>query len=140
MIRRKPRDEIGSLTVELVVITPVLFVMALTVIVFGRISEARQQVVEASQAAAEAAAVQPNALGAQSGAADTAVLAGFSSSHTCVHAVVTTNVDHFYPGGYVSVTVTCQVSLADVSVPGMPGTTTISSSSTAPIDPYRSVR
>jgi Flp pilus assembly protein TadG len=139
MTRGRPRDEIGSLTVELVVITPVLFVMALTVIVFGRISEARQQVVAASRAAAEAAAVQPNAASAQSGAADTAVLAGFSSSHTCVHAVVTTNVDHFYPGGYVSVTVTCQVSLADVGVPGLPGTTTITSSSTAPIDPYRSV-
>jgi Flp pilus assembly protein TadG len=136
----KCRDEIGSLTVELVVITPVLLVMALMVIVFGRISEARQQVVEASRAAAEAAAVQPNATSAQSGAADVAVLAGFSNSHTCVHALVTTDVNHFYPGGYVSVTVTCQVSLADLSVPGVPGTTTISASSTAPIDPYRSVR
>lgn len=139
MIRGKTRDDIGSLAVELVVITPVLFVMALTVIVFGRISEARQQVVELSSAAAESAAVQSNAASAQSGATDTAVLAGFSSAHACVHVIVTTNVDHFYPGGYVSVTVTCQVSLADVSVPGMPGTTTISSSSSAPIDPYRSV-
>jgi hypothetical protein len=49
-------------------------------------------------------------------------------------------VGHFYPGGYVQVTVTCQVDLSDVGIPGMPGTTTISSSSIAPIDPYRSIR
>lgn len=139
MTRGKPRNEFGSLTVELVLIAPVVFVMALTVIVFGRISETRQEVVEASRAAAEAAAVEPTAASAQSGAADTAVI-GFSGSRTCVHAAVSTDVGHFYPGGYVSVTVTCQVSLSDVGVPGMPGTTTIRSSSIAPIDPYRSIR
>ncbi len=140
MTRERSRDERGSLTVELVVITPVLFAIALTVIVFGRVSEAHQQVIEASRAAAEAAAVEPTAASAQSGAADIAAVGGFSSSHTCVHAVVSTNVGHFYPGGYVSVTVTCQVSLSDLGLPGMPGTTTISSSSIAPIDPYRSIR
>lgn len=140
MSRGKPRDDRGSLTVELVVVTPVLFAIALTVIVFGRISEAHQQVIEASRAAAEAAAVEPTAASAQSGASDIAVIAGYSSSHTCVHAAVSTNVAHFYPGGYVSVTVTCQVSLSDVGLPGMPGTTTVSSTSIAPIDPYRSIR
>ena len=56
MTKRRSRNESGSLTVELVVVTPVLFLMALTVIVFGRISEAHQQVIEASRAAAEAPA------------------------------------------------------------------------------------
>ena len=60
MSRGKLRDDRGSLTVELVVVTPVLFAIALTVIVFGRISEAHQQVIEASRAAAEAAAVEPD--------------------------------------------------------------------------------
>jgi Flp pilus assembly protein TadG len=140
MTSGRPRDERGSLTVELVVVTPVLFLMALTVIVFGRVSVAHQQVIEASRAAAEAAAVEPTAASAQSGAADIAVIGGFTGSQACVHAAISTNVGHFYPGGYVRVTVTCQVSLSDVGVPGMPGTTTISSSSIAPIDPYRSIR
>ena len=61
MTRGRSRDERGSLTVELVVVTPVLIAMALTVIVFGRVSEAHQQVIEASRAAAEAAAVEPSA-------------------------------------------------------------------------------
>ena len=52
---------------------------------------------------------------------------------------VLTDVSHFYPGGYVTVTVVCQVPLADLAVPGLPGSTTVRASSTAPIDPYRSV-
>ena len=59
--------------------------------------------------------------------------------HTCVHAQIDTDVSHFYPGGYVTVTVACQVSLADLSAPGLPGDTTVRASATVPIDPYRSV-
>ena len=51
---------------ELVVLTPVLFLLALMILVFGRVSEARQQVVEAARAGAEAAAVLPDAQSAES--------------------------------------------------------------------------
>ena len=34
----------------------------------------------------------------------------FDRIHTCAHAQISTDVSHFYPGGYVTVTVTCQVS------------------------------
>ncbi len=43
------------------------------------------------------------------------------------------------PGGYVTVTVACHVELSDIALPGMPGSTTVEASATAPIDPYRSV-
>ena len=42
-------------------------------------------------------------------------------------------------GGWVSVTVTCVTSLADVSVPGVPGAKTLTATSTAHIDPYRAI-
>lgn len=48
-MRKRPYDQDGSLTVELVVITPVLFLLVLCVLAFGRISEARQEVVEAAR-------------------------------------------------------------------------------------------
>jgi Flp pilus assembly protein TadG len=133
-------DQAGSLTVELVVITPVLVVLALTIIVFGRVSEARQHVAEASSAGAEAAAVSLSPESAQSGAAATAVTGDLERADVCAHPEISTDVSHFYPGGYVTVTVVCQVDLSDVGVPGLPGTTTVSASSTAPIDPYRSVQ
>jgi Flp pilus assembly protein TadG len=125
--------------VELVVLTPVLFVLVLMLVVFGRVSEARQQVVEAARAGAEAAAVLPTRESAQSGGPAAAVVGIFGQSHTCAHAQIITDVSHFHPGGSVRVTVVCQVALSDLSVPGVPGTTTVEATATAPIDPYRSV-
>jgi hypothetical protein len=40
----------------------------------------------------------------------------------------------------VTVTVICRVSVADLSVPGMPGSVVVRATSSAPIDPYRSVQ
>jgi Flp pilus assembly protein TadG len=139
MSRQRIRDQDGSLMVEMVVMTPVVFILALTILVFGRVSEARQQVVEASRAGAQAAAVLPSAANAQWGAAANAVVGVFGQAHTCAHAQIHTDVSHFYPGGYVTVTVVCQVDLSDLSVPGIPGSTSVRASATAPIDPYRSV-
>jgi Flp pilus assembly protein TadG len=138
--RRALRGQEGSLTVELVVLTPVLFVLALTCLAFGRVSEARQQVVEAARSAAETAAVLPSPASAQSGATQTALASVTNGGLTCTQPQIVTDVTHFVPGGYVTVTVICQIGLADLSVPGMPGSTTVQATSSAPIDPYRSVQ
>jgi len=139
MRRGRTREELGSLTVELVVLTPVLFALGLAALAFGRVSEAHQQVVEASRAGAEAAAVLPDAGSARWGAAATAAVGIFDRFHTCAHSQIDTDTRHFYPGGYVTVTVACQVDLSDVSIPGVPASTTVTASATAPIDPYRAI-
>jgi Flp pilus assembly protein TadG len=136
----RPRNDSGSLVVELVVLTPVVFLIALCILVFGRVSEARQLVTESARAGADAAAVMPNAESAQSAAIDSAAVGTNGQTHTCANAHVVADVSHYYPGGYVRVTVTCSVALSDLSVPGVPGSTTISESSTAPVDPYRPVQ
>ncbi len=136
---RRLRDEDGSLIVEMVVIMPVLFVLVLILVVFGRVSEAHQQVVEAARAGAEAAAVLPNSESAQSGGPEAAAIGVFGQTHTCVHAQITTDLANFRPGGSVRVTVVCQVDLSDLSIPGVPGSTTVQATAVAPIDPYRSV-
>ncbi|MGA3148407.1 MAG: TadE/TadG family type IV pilus assembly protein [Acidimicrobiales bacterium] len=125
--------------VELAVMAPVLFALVISILVFGRVSEVRQEVVEASRAGAQAAAVLPDPGSAQQGAADSAVVGLFNESHICSDPHISTDVSHFYPGGYVTVSVACQVSLSDLSTPGVPGSTTVRASTTAPIDPYRSV-
>jgi Flp pilus assembly protein TadG len=139
MSARPGPDERGSLTVELVVLTPVLLMVALAVVTFGRVAEARQQVVEAARAGAQAAVVAPDPTSAQAESAVDAAIGTSDHARTCAEHQVVTDVSHFFPGGYVTVTVVCQVPLADVAVPGMPGSTTVQASSTAPIDPYRSV-
>ena len=136
---RPGSDEKGSLTVELVVLTPVLLLVLLVVVAFGRVAEVRQQVVEAARAGAEAASVQPDAPGAQIQAEIDASVGTTGPIGTCGDRSVITDISHFHPGGYVRVTVACRVPLADLAVPGMPGATTVQASSKAPIDPYRSV-
>jgi Flp pilus assembly protein TadG len=133
-------NEEGSLTVELVLLTPVIFLLALTLLAFGRVSEARQQVVEAARSGAESAAVLPSPQSAQSGATAAVMASVADRGPTCTQAVITTDVTHFFPGGYVTVTVECQVALADLAVPGIPGSTAVEATSMAPIDPYRSVQ
>jgi len=133
------RDDRGSLTVELVVLTPVLLVMALAALVFGRVSEARQQVVEASRAGAEAAAVLPTVGTAQWVGAINAVIDLIGRTHTCANVSVVTDTSRFVAGGSVTVHVTCTVLLSDIAFPGVPGSTVVRASATAPLDPYRSV-
>jgi len=133
------RGDRGSLTVELVVLTPVLVVVALATLVFGRVSEARQQVVESSRAGAEAAAVLPTVGTAQWVAAINAVINLIGRSHTCATVTVTTDTSHFVAGGSLTVHVACQVHLSDIGFPGMPGSTVVRATATAPLDPYRSV-
>ncbi len=139
MSDRGSGDDKGSLTVELVVITPVLFLLALSMLVFGRVTTARQEVVEASRAGAQAAAVLSNANSAEWGAAVDVAVATSSGGRTCIRPQITTDTSHFYAGGYVTVTVECHVELSDIAIPGMPGSTTVRASATAPIDPYRGV-
>ena len=68
------RSDRGSLVVELVVLTPVIFMFALAAVSFGRLSEAHQQVVESARSGAQAAAVMPSAAGAQWAASANAVV------------------------------------------------------------------
>lgn len=129
----------GSLVVELVVLTPVVFALALVALVFGRVTAAHQQVTESARAAAQMAAVMPTPQGAVVAAAG-AVSGGFVHTRPCARMSVSTDVSDFHPGGSVTVTVTCSVDLSDLSVPGIPGSTSIHVSTTAPVDPYRSVQ
>jgi Flp pilus assembly protein TadG len=133
------RSDRGSITVELVVLTPVLLVVALASLVFGRVVEARQQVVEAARAGAEAAAVLPTVGTAQWVGSINAAANLIGRTHTCAHVSITVDTSHFTPGGNVTAHVSCLVLLSDVGFPGLPGSTTVSASATAPLDPYRSV-
>jgi Flp pilus assembly protein TadG len=134
------REESGSLTAELVLLTPIIVVFALLAVGLGRYELAREAVVGSARAAAEAAAVAASASQAQA-AASTSASPGVSDlGNGCTSLQVNTNTSQFSPGGSVSVTVTCHISFADIFVPGVPGSTTVTAVESAPIDPYRSVQ
>jgi Flp pilus assembly protein TadG len=138
-LSRRHSDEAGQALAELVIVAPLLLLVALLMIFFGRIESAQGDVEAAARAGAEAAVVQGNAAAAQSSAA-AAVAATLASDHVaCPSPAVSTDVTNFVSGGSVTVTVTCVAQLSDVTAPGLPGTKTFSATATAPIDPYTAV-
>ena len=57
---------------------------------------------------------------------------------SCARPDIDVDTSRFQPGGAVSVTVTCDLSLADLSHLGVPGTRRLTARSTSVIDTYRS--
>ena len=136
---RRARGEEGSAIAELVIVAPVLLIVIVLMIALGRVDSAQGDVESAARAGVQAAVVQadPSDAEAQATTAAQASLAG--AGLTCTAPQITVDTSNFVAGGWVSVTVTCVTSLADVSVPGMPGEKTLSATSTAHIDPFRAV-
>jgi Flp pilus assembly protein TadG len=134
------QGQAGSFTVELVILTPVVMVFVLLALALGRFEMAREQVVGAARAAAEAAAVVPSAAQAQPAALAAALPIVANQAHACAQLNVSTDTSDFVPSGSVRVVVTCQISFADLLVPGMPGHAEVQAEETAPIDPFRSVQ
>ena len=137
--RHRIRGDEGQAIAELVIVAPVLLLVIVVMVALGRIDSAQGDVESAARAGVQAAVVQANAANAQSAAATavTSTLAG--AGLTCPAPQITTDTSHFVAGGTVSVRVTCVTSLADVSVPGLPGSKALSATAVAPIDEFRSV-
>jgi len=135
----RPCSQKGSISAELVILTPVVVVFVMLVLGLGRYELARQQVIGAARAGADAAAVVSSANQAQRAATDAATQV-VGSRHSCTRLEVVADTGQFVPGGVVRVTVYCRVEFSDLTVPGLPGATTVQAVQVAPIDPYRSVR
>lgn len=105
---------------------------------FGRLELVRQQAVGGARAAADAAAVADSSTQAQQ-AAIAAAMPVLRSDHSCLDPQIVVDARAFSPGGVVTVSVSCRIDLADLLVPGFPGSTTTRAVQTATIDPYRTV-
>jgi Flp pilus assembly protein TadG len=137
---RAPRTESrerGSASAELVLVTPFLVLLLLFAVAAGRLVQGRLDVDSAAQQAARAAseARTPEAASAEAQQVAQAALAG--QSVTCDPAVITPGLGDFVPGGEVTVTVSCTVRLSDLSLLHIPGSETITSTFTSPVDTYR---
>jgi len=136
---RLGRDDTGSFTVEAVLLVPVIFLFAVAAVSFGRIVVARQEVVGAARAAAQVAAIAPDAARARAGGREYALESLASGRVSCRDVRVRVDTADFLPGGRVVVTVSCQVIALVVGIPGLPRSISVDEVGAAPIDPYRSV-
>jgi len=137
---RRKHDEQGGVTAELVIVTPLLILLLLFVVALGRLAGARLEVDGAAAEAARAASIARDPATATAMAQETAAWALSSDHVTCASLTVTTDTAQFTPGGSVAVTVTCTVSLGDLTGLRLPASESISSKSTSVIDTYRAAK
>lgn len=139
-MKRSPldrRSERGSVSVEVAVIAPAFVFLMLLVVFAGKVSEADGNVERAAAEGARAASLRQHPSNAATDARSTveANLATAGVSCSTLEAIVDTS--DFEPGGTVTVTVECTVSMADVTLLGVPGTRTFTATATEVIDTYR---
>lgn len=129
----------GFFAVELAIVTPLVILMLLTVVAFGRVEQGRQQVDQAASAAARAASLAFSPSQAD-GAGRSAVQSTLSQAGlSCVNLDVAVDATNFRPGGQVTVTVGCDANLSQLALTGVPGTIRLSATSTSAIELYRDV-
>lgn len=131
----------GSVSLELVILGPGLLLFIAVVIFGGRVALAGQSVDQAASEAARTASIARTGAEADStaGASAQAVLA--QQGLQCQTLTVSVDTSGFArPAGTpatVTTTVSCVVNLADLSIPGIPGSRTVTASASSPIDTYR---
>lgn len=141
-VQRRPRDpELGSISLELVVIAPGLILLLAFAVFCGRSVVADNAVEEAARAAARAASIAVDAVSAQQAAQTGAEQTLSRQDLRCLSLSVSVDTSGFTaPIGVpssVSVDVICVVDMADLLMPGLPGSQTVSAAFTSPIDSYR---
>jgi Flp pilus assembly protein TadG len=134
-------EDEGSAVIEAVIGVPAFMLFVGLIIFGGRTIMAHQAVESAAADAARTASIARSA-GDASGTATAAGAASLKNQQVqCITQSVTVDTAGFSaPVGTparVTATVTCRVNLSDLSIPGVPGSLTVTESATSPIDTFR---
>jgi Flp pilus assembly protein TadG len=138
---QRERAERGSVTVELVLIAPALLALLMLTVLAGRVVLAGGTVEQVAAAGARAASLARSRTEATA-AATAAVRRSIAEQNLqCQHVSVSVDTAGFrVPLGQpasVAVTVSCQVRLSDLALPGAPGSRILTDRAVSPLDPYR---
>lgn len=143
-VRRGTRDR-GSATLEMAIATPVMLLIISLMVLAGRVAVAGNTVTTVAGNAARQASLARTATAASSAAASSARAALAAQAINCQGGgTVSVDVSGFgaaargVPGQVVTVSIDCVVPIADLGLPGAPGTRTLSDRAVSPIDPNRS--
>ncbi|WP_055483741.1 TadE/TadG family type IV pilus assembly protein [Sphaerimonospora mesophila] len=128
------------MTLELAILAPVLTLTLVAMIAAGRIVIAHGSVEAAARDAARQASISRDAASARKAALSSARAALAREGLQCTPTVSVDTGGFFAPLGRaatVSATVTCDVRLSDLAMPGIPGSRTLTSHFTSSLDQYR---
>ncbi|HEY7324144.1 MAG TPA: TadE/TadG family type IV pilus assembly protein [Streptosporangiaceae bacterium] len=139
---RASRADSGNAALELVILAPILLALLGLVIAAGRTTVAQGSVDAAARDAARQASIALTAAAAQTTGLVSARAALRQDGLDCSPTVVIdtsqfTSVPVGMPAAVTAV-VSCTVPLANLALPGLPGTAHLSARSTSPLDTYRS--
>lgn len=133
--RKKGRNDRGSASVELTLLTPMVVLALVLMVVAGRQISAALITQDAAAAAARAASLQREAGAAHTQARQAAEQELTDRGLVCAPFAVWANTEQFAPGGTVEVEVECTVTVVDLGALG--GQRTLTASVASPVDPYR---
>ena len=138
-MRARPwtRAEAGSMSVELVLVTPALLLLLMLVVMGGRYAQARADVDAAAREAARAASNSRAVAAAQVAGWDAARSSLREGGVTCRRLDVAVDAAEFGPGGLVTATVSCTVDLGDLTGLRVPASRVVRSSFSEPVDAFR---
>lgn len=131
------------MTLELAILIPALLAFIALLTLAGRIALAGNTVTQVAHEAARAASIERTATAAHTIAYSTALASLEAQGIRCEALDVAVNTAGFAtaPGAPSAVTidVSCTVPLADLALPGLPGTRTLTGSASSAIDTFREV-
>jgi Flp pilus assembly protein TadG len=129
--------ERGSVTLELILVTPLLVMLLLLAVGVGRLVTARADVDGTARAAARAASIRRDPGSADRAARQMAVATLAERHLTCRQLDLTTDTQAFRAGGWVAVELSCTVDLSQLTLLGLPGSRTIQARFVEPLDNFR---
>jgi Flp pilus assembly protein TadG len=125
------------MALELAIVTPVVIVMLMVVVAFGRITHGRQLVEDAAAAGSRAAALAQTPGEAQAQAQSTVTSTLVQAGVSCTSTTVSVDTSAFRAGGEVDVRVRCVADLGGLSMTGLPGSMTLTAAAVTPLEKYR---
>lgn len=135
MRRARVRDERGSMSVEVVLMVPILVMFTMLVLAGGRYVAVRADIDAAARDAARAASFERSESAARAAALAAANDSDVDDSFSACE--VASIAGDFAAGGVVDVTVRCRVSNEGLGLVGLFGSRDFEADSSAPIDQYR---
>lgn len=134
-------DSRGSATIELAILTPALLILIGLAIAAGRLTTAHTAINHAAAAAARQASLQRTIDAARTAATSSATADLAQQGITCTSLHLDLNLTGFRtPVGQpaqVRALLTCQIPLADLAVPGMPGGHEVAGAAVSVLDTWR---
>lgn len=133
-MNRPPGDE-GSVALEFTLVAPALFLLIALLLAYARVTQVSATLDSGVRDAARAATTTRSPAAAQQRAHT--VLHDAVGPGNCADSLVVQPIPEFAAGRAVTITARCSYSVADLGLPGLPGSLSVTSSFASPLDPNR---